>query len=163
MIMFRTGYLWLGLTHGIPTQSISSAIPSTIIAGTHTDDNDLPSGAQATYQAIHSTVTAPTLNASSIFKTVQSGTTVAITFLMGTSMPTNGAVGPKDSTTSARPTNTQPRNNYLEFCTRRYSNITEVCAHNSPFVRKNDVAANQVIEVTIQLDDGIRMRRLMLA
>ena len=61
------------------------------------------------------------------------------------------------TTTSAQPTNTQPCNNYPEFCSRRYSNITEVCAHNSPFVRKNNAGSNQALTVTQQLNDGIRM------
>jgi len=32
-----------------------------------------------------------------------------------------------------------------------------VCAHNSPFVNARNVAANQALPVTTQLDDGIRM------
>ncbi|KAJ5285993.1 hypothetical protein N7524_001299 [Penicillium chrysogenum] len=52
--------------------------------------------------------------------------------------------------------NTRPCNNYPEFCTRKYSNITMVAAHNSPFVRKNSVAANQELDVTTQLNDGVR-------
>ena len=56
-----------------------------------------------------------------------------------------------------RPTNTQPCNNYVELCDRRYSNITEVCAHNSPFVRDNNVGSNQALRVTQQLNDGIRV------
>jgi hypothetical protein len=32
-----------------------------------------------------------------------------------------------------------------------------VCAHNSPFVRKNNAGSNQALEVTQQLNDGIRM------
>ncbi|KAL6158329.1 hypothetical protein ACJBU6_02448 [Exserohilum turcicum] len=55
------------------------------------------------------------------------------------------------------PSNTQPCNNYLEFCNRKYSNITEVCAHNSPYTRKNNIARNQQYSVKQQLDDGIRM------
>ena len=42
----------------------------------------------------------------------------------------NGAATPTSN--SAQPTNTTPCNNYLEFCLRQYSNITEVSAHNSP-------------------------------
>lgn len=62
------------------------------------------------------------------------------------------------ATSSApRPTNTQPCNGYPEFCNRKYSNITEVCAHNSPFVRKRNIGANQALGVTQQLNDGIRM------
>lgn len=59
-------------------------------------------------------------------------------------------------TTSSRPLNTQPCNNYPEFCNRKYSNITEVCAHNSPFTRANNAARNQDYGVTQQLNDGIR-------
>lgn len=64
------------------------------------------------------------------------------------------------TTTSFRPplpSNTQPCNNYVEFCTRRYSNITEIAAHNSPFSRPNNVARNQDYPVIQQLDDGIRV------
>ncbi|KAF2035551.1 PLC-like phosphodiesterase [Setomelanomma holmii] len=57
----------------------------------------------------------------------------------------------------ARPSNTQPCNNYVEFCNRKYSNITEVCAHNSPFTKQNNAARNQAYGVTQQLNDGIRM------
>lgn len=48
-------------------------------------------------------------------------------------------------------------NNYAELCDRKYGNITEVSAHNSPFVRQNNAAANQALDVTAQLNDGIRM------
>ncbi|KAF2086122.1 PLC-like phosphodiesterase, partial [Saccharata proteae CBS 121410] len=61
------------------------------------------------------------------------------------------------TSTSATPTNTQACNGYTEFCARKYSNITEVCAHNSPFSKSNNAAANQVLSVTTQLNDGIRM------
>lgn len=61
------------------------------------------------------------------------------------------------TSTSAQPTNTQPCNNFPEFCERRYSNITEVCAHNSPFFRKGSAASNQELGVISQLNDGIRM------
>jgi len=53
--------------------------------------------------------------------------------------------------------NTQPCNNYPEFCDRQYSNITMVAAHNSPFVRPGNAASNQMFDVTSQLNDGIRM------
>lgn len=61
------------------------------------------------------------------------------------------------TTSAAQPVNTVPCNNYAEFCTRKYSNITEVCAHNSAFVVKDNAASNQVLPITDQLDDGIRM------
>lgn len=62
------------------------------------------------------------------------------------------------TTSSAQPVNTQPCNNYPEFCTRRYGNITEVAAHNSPFVKPGSAASNQQLGVIAQLNDGIRMR-----
>jgi hypothetical protein len=60
-------------------------------------------------------------------------------------------------TTPPRPSNTQPCNNYPELCTRKYSNVTEVCAHNSPFTRQRNLARNQDYGVTQQLNDGIRV------
>lgn len=62
-------------------------------------------------------------------------------------------------TTTLLPTNTQPCNLYVEFCTRPYSNITNVGTHNSPFVRRSNAAANQDLDVKNQLNDGIRMRK----
>lgn len=66
------------------------------------------------------------------------------------------------SSTSAgpQPTNKTPCNLHVEFCTRKYSNITQVCAHNSPFVKANNAAANQAFGVISQLDDGIRMLQI---
>ena len=61
------------------------------------------------------------------------------------------------TSTAAIATNTVPCNNYPEFCNRKYSNITQVCAHNSAFSKKNNAASNQVYSITEQLDDGIRM------
>ena len=69
------------------------------------------------------------------------------------------------STTSSAPaaTNTVPCNNYPEFCSRKYSNITEVCAHNSAFSIKDNAASNQVLSIVDQLDDGVRMSMLAQA
>ncbi|RMZ91063.1 hypothetical protein DV736_g1707, partial [Chaetothyriales sp. CBS 134916] len=61
------------------------------------------------------------------------------------------------TTSSLQPTNTVPCNGYSQFCSRLYSNITHVAAHNSPFVRPGNVASNQMLDVTTQLNDGIRM------
>ncbi|OJD19973.1 hypothetical protein AJ78_00167 [Emergomyces pasteurianus Ep9510] len=57
---------------------------------------------------------------------------------------------------SVQPTNTRPCNGYPEFCERKYGNITNVAAHNSPFVREGNIASNQNLPVTIQLNDGVR-------
>lgn len=66
--------------------------------------------------------------------------------------------GTKTALYPLRPTNTQPCNLYVEFCGRSYGNITYVGAHNSPFTRENNAAANQHLDTTTQLNDGIRMR-----
>jgi len=88
-------------------------------------------------------------------------TTNTITFLTGTAQGTTTLAGNFSTTTSssATPTvtNTQPCNNYPEFCSRKYSNITEVACHNSPFITPNNVAANQQFDVTYQLNDGVRL------
>src|SRR5690606_38356433 len=60
------------------------------------------------------------------------------------------------------PKNTQPCNQYLEFCNRSYGNITYIAAHNSPFVQKKNAAVNQHLDVKAQLDDGIRMREFQI-
>lgn len=69
---------------------------------------------------------------------------------------TTGSTASRTSS-SETPTNTQPCNNWPEFCQRKYSNITEVAAHNSMFVRLDNAASNQELEVIAQLNDGIRM------
>ncbi|OJJ35855.1 hypothetical protein ASPWEDRAFT_41090 [Aspergillus wentii DTO 134E9] len=61
------------------------------------------------------------------------------------------------ATTSSGAANTQACNGYTEFCERKYSNITMVTAHNSPFAKKNNIASNQNYDVTTQLNDGVRM------
>lgn len=52
----------------------------------------------------------------------------------------------------------QPCNGYVEFCNRRFSNVTMVVAHNSPNVVPHNAASNQAVGVQAQLNDGIRGR-----
>jgi len=81
----------------------------------------------------------------------------------GTASTTSAVNGTSNSTarsttsSSAQPINTQACNNYPEFCSRKYSNITYIAAHNSPFVNPNNAAANQDYGVIAQLNDGVRM------
>ena len=70
----------------------------------------------------------------------------------GTSGPTSRIIS-----SSASPTSTQSCNSYPQFCNRKYSNITQVAAHNSPFIQQNNAARNQMLPVEDQLNDGIRM------
>ncbi|KAJ5297868.1 hypothetical protein N7508_008117 [Penicillium antarcticum] len=98
-------------------------------------------------------------------QTIVSTTTDSITLLTGgghtTTLGNNSmnatATTATNTATNTPVVNTRPCNGYAEFCTKKYSNITMVTAHNSPFVRKNNVAANQALDVTSQLNDGIRM------
>lgn len=81
----------------------------------------------------------------------QPGTTLA-----GNSSITLSATASSTTASEPPPQNTQPCNNYPEFCTRKYSNITMVAAHNSPFVRPGNAASNQNLPVEDQLNDGVR-------
>ncbi|KAH4096352.1 hypothetical protein HBI25_184410 [Parastagonospora nodorum] len=87
-----------------------------------------------------------------------SSTTEALTAIAGLSISAARTDGSASATTSVRPrpTNTTPCNGHLEFCQRRFSNISMVVAHNSPFVREHNAASNQVLPVLTQLNDGIR-------
>jgi hypothetical protein len=145
--------LAIGTVHG---QSVSIATDDpalTILTGTKEAGGESTTG---TYQTPTTTRTLATTALSSGLTSIGSNTTSAtVTYLTGTTSAT------KNSTTSAtaappKPVNTRPCNGYPEFCDRKYSNITVVGAHNSPFVRPGSAAANQQLGVTTQLNDGIR-------
>jgi hypothetical protein len=97
--------------------------------------------------------------------TTASSTSASVTYLVGgqgsssTSMSGTAMRNATSTSSSAQPTNTQPCNGHPQFCNRKFSNITMVAAHNSPFVRPENAASNQVLGVTTQLNDGIRMRK----
>ncbi|KAL9601303.1 MAG: hypothetical protein Q9219_002598 [cf. Caloplaca sp. 3 TL-2023] len=165
-------------TNVLPTTEASSTSISNL------GGDVVPTGAGVSYQSLTSTTTLSSGSLSG--ETALLASTIAIangsissdplasnsttnsptsfTLLEGTyqtTVPAN-ATGMGNSTssrtsTAPQPTNTQPCNNYPEFCTRRYSNVTEVAAHNSPFVASNNAAANQALGVADQLNDGIRM------
>lgn len=123
-----TGFLsYPSITEGVPLLSTGST--NSDVSNSFTGENSAETTSSVEYLTINGGKT----------------TTTAIS---GTALST---------TSSVAPTNTQPCNNYPEFCDRKYSNITEVCAHNSPFVRPDNAASNQYLDVTSQLNDGIRM------
>lgn len=74
-------------------------------------------------------------------------------------LPSNSTTNQTASSTtsSTRPTNTLPCNGWPEFCTRKYSNITFITAHNAAFAVENNAASNQELSIRDQLNDGIRM------
>lgn len=170
--------LVLSGTNTLPTTGTSStSIPN--LGG-----DIVPTGAGVSYQSLTSTTTlssgslsgetallATTLavvNGSAISDsttlTPSTSSSTSFTILEGSHQTTvtanstaTGNITSSSTSTSAKPTNTQPCNNYPELCSRKYSNITEVAAHNSPFVAHNNAAANQALGVIDQLNDGIRM------
>lgn len=111
-------------------------------------------GSQYTYVSSKGQVIVESSTSASASKS-RSTTSASLTTLGG-----NGNNGNASSTSSSRgPKNTVPCNGYPEFCNRKYSNITEVCAHNSAFSIPDNAGSNQVLSVTDQLNDGIRMRK----
>ncbi|KZF25644.1 PLC-like phosphodiesterase [Xylona heveae TC161] len=153
---------------------------------TNIGPDGLPTGSGVSYISYATTVTVPTSTSTSTgtstfgtltgsgnssTSTVVTATSQSVTLLVGGKLTTtavlNGTLssnatatmtGNSTSTsTSAAPTNTQPCNGWPEFCERKYSNITQVAAHNSMFDRPGNAASNQALDVLTQLDDGIRM------
>ncbi|KAK2737767.1 hypothetical protein FQN57_007415 [Myotisia sp. PD_48] len=132
-------------------------------------DDPIPTDSSELYLSYQSTATVtPTELVSSNSSDSQSTTeSNSVTVLVGskTAPLTTSANGTTlsgnttatETSSGATPTNTRPCNGYPEFCARSYSNITQVAAHNSPFVRPGNIASNQELEVTVQLNDGIRM------
>lgn len=171
--------------------SSSSSASAVVLTGTNTKATaTVPTGTYISYSStvrvssggdddgsggtrtVTQTAGASTTPSTSEEKTVTVKTQRTITLLTGaegtrtytggplTPVPVNSTAAGTSS--SAAPTNTQPCNGYTELCSRKYSNVTEVCAHNSPFTIKNNAASNQNYDVTTQLNDGIRMRKCHL-
>ncbi len=162
----------------MPVQRLSSLSPSSApseaakIVGTstlHRDDSESPPENHLLYpdrtakvadpsvyseNSVTSTAT-PNSGLSHADRLVEKTTSVELLDSATESISPTGR--PSSSPIASRPTATRPCNNYLEFCNRRYSNITEICAHNSPFARRGNLASNQDYGVLNQLNDGIRM------
>lgn len=155
----------------IPTSSITNLGENYVPPGSGGGDY-VPTGSGVSYISYSTTTTlngttallATTFavaNGSSLSASERPSTTTSYSLLQGTvgvsSIATTANSTASRTSTSPTPTNTTPCNNYPEFCNRKYSNITMVGAHNSPFVRPNNAAANQDLGVFAQLNDGIRM------
>ncbi|KAL2817865.1 PLC-like phosphodiesterase [Aspergillus granulosus] len=154
------------------TESLSSLLGTVT---TTIDDATVPTGEYITYtttsyltshgSVIDSTTFNVTTTSGSNTTTANATTTSSsdtVTVLVGGQTTISGnatnATQTSSHTPSATPVvNTQPCNGWPEFCNRKYSNITMVAAHNSPFVVQGNVASNQALDVQYQLDDGIRM------
>ncbi|KAF2809636.1 PLC-like phosphodiesterase [Mytilinidion resinicola] len=161
--------LWLSGLSGLAVATSSSQSIVTLSGTRITGADAAPTGSIAAFvsdfttqafstsgsmSGVSSSMAASNTSASSSRSTSNS----VILLVGGYSASTKSGNSTATSTTSSvLPTNTQPCNGYPEFCTRKYSNITEVTAHNSPFDVKNNAASNQALGVTTQLNDGIRM------
>ncbi|KXG45540.1 uncharacterized protein PGRI_033070 [Penicillium griseofulvum] len=141
----------VSVTTPVALPSGSYQEPSTTITLSDGDKSVVPVTSHHNGTMTASNQTAVTTTSDSLTLLVGGGgTTVIGNYSMNATATTTSTA------TKAPVVNTRPCNNYPEFCVRKYSNITNVAAHNSPFVRKNSVAANQVLDVTTQLNDGIR-------
>ena len=140
------------------TATVSAEEKITYLTGTKT--GSISRSVTGTYQTYSSKITYGTssLPTSLGYLTANYTDTNTVTYLTGsiTSSPTASETSTSTTASPPTPTNTRPCNNYPEFCNRKYSNITEVGCHNSPFVRAGSAAANQALNVTDQLNDGIR-------
>lgn len=154
------------------------------LTGTNTNDDiisgaDYLTGTAVSYSSYESTITLPSSTEVTVLSGMPTATESETASLQNQTITTNGSTivtavptssntqltasrastnGTAAATSSApRPTNTQPCNGYAEFCNLKYSNITQIGAHNSPFDIKGNAASNQELDVQTQLNDGIRM------
>ena len=140
------------ITVGVPFSKPTVLTLSTSITG---GGEDIPS--DATYFSPTTTISLVSSQGSLVVPTATSNQTQNSSISASTGTSVSSSTTLVSSTTAPAPTSTQPCNGYVEFCSRRYSNITEVCAHNSPFNIIGNLFSNQRLSVTSQLDDGIRM------
>lgn len=143
------------------TSSSSSGADTTVLSGTVITSSYITLGTTSvSYISLGTTTWVGTRSVTD--NNTETANVQTVTYLTGSSTVTATITGnfstTASSTTISAPTatNTQPCNNYVEFCERKYSNITVVGCHNSPFVRLGNVAANQEYDVTAQLNDGAR-------
>ena len=149
---------WLHLVLAKTTQTTSASISSESSANTTSSIEaqltEIPTDSRATYPSgditrIVQSSTNATVALSSFNQTSSSSSSAAIeTLLHGSSTDLGSASTPTAGSATC--------NGYAEFCDRKYSNITYVVAHNSPFHKAHNAASNQDFDVTIQLNDGIR-------
>lgn len=173
----KYGCLLVAVVQAQPTTTITGSATLSI-STTGVSEATLPTGSYVTYS---STITIPSSELSTFGSITNVASSMGIgnmtsstiatpsesrTVLQGTKSPTisavngtviqNATASASSTSSSAQPTNTRPCNNYAEFCNRKYSNITMVSAHNSPFDVPGNLASNQDLPVTIQLNDGVR-------
>lgn len=142
----------------------STTVDGTLVASIVTNPSiAAPTGSYISYtaQITPSTSSSIATNTTVALNGTRTSTTTGAAIIL-TGVPhssSTGTVNGSATSTSSGATasNTQPCNGYVEFCDRRYSNITYVCSHNSAFVKPGNVASNQDYGIPAQLNDGIRM------
>lgn len=117
---------------------------------------EIPTGSGATYpdQGITSTYsTSSAFNnaTASLHPSNQTATSTSTSSATETELG-----GTRTASAISNPSSGVRCNGYTEFCNRKYSNVTYVVAHNSPFHKPNNAASNQDFDVTTQLNNGIR-------
>ncbi|KAI6879106.1 PLC-like phosphodiesterase [Hortaea werneckii] len=143
-----------------PTSQIRVTTRSTSTTNTGTSSSTGSGSGSSSGSSSSSNTNSNTHSNSTVTTSTGRTTTQTVTTITGgdssTSTRTTGSATSSTST-GPIPSNTVPCNNYPEFCSRQYSNITQICAHNSYFSVKNNAASNQDYDMHMQLDDGIRM------
>ncbi|KAL6878794.1 PLC-like phosphodiesterase [Trichoderma novae-zelandiae] len=144
---------------GAQKVSYSDTTGLTFFQGTKTQrvgGDPVPTGVYTTY---HSKIT---LTGAASPKTHSGSGSGTSTGSAASGTLTTGSLGIGSNLTATatgsvpQPTNTQACNNYVELCSRKFGNITQVGCHNSPFVRPGNSGSNQELPVKTQLDDGVR-------
>jgi len=142
-------------TASISATSVDTAALSTLstLAGSNVS---IPTGSYITYSSTVTLSSSVTSAANvSTNNTALSTSTRSTNVLVGSSRSATGTA----TGSSVAPSNTRPCNNSPEFCSRKYGELTQVCAHNSAFAVKNNIFSNQDVSITGQLNDGVRMSR----
>ncbi|KPI35332.1 uncharacterized protein AB675_9952 [Cyphellophora attinorum] len=146
---------------------VSCLVPCSVLCANADDESssyevaltEIPSGSRATYgdySAATSTLTAASSSYNSTTQNATSSTRPTSSQSLTSETQTTIVGTASSGSASSDPTNSAKCNGYTEFCGRKYSNITYVVAHNSPFHIPNNGASNQDLDVITQLDDGVR-------
>jgi len=158
--LLSTAYLLLASlrTGNCATTSISSVLSTSSNEATTSTTasydaylTEVPTNTRATYPGQDTTSTNSNATTSTQ-STNQASTTSTTSSALETDLRGTGTAStyPSGSAGGVR------CNGYEELCNRKYSNVTYVIAHNSPFHMANNAASNQDFDVTTQLDNGVR-------
>ena len=122
------------ITGSITGSSEASVPTGSYISYSSTVTISTTSGILGSISDVATSIGTGNLSSHSTSNVVSSLSQLIIQGSVTTALNETGSVNVTATSTSSsvQPTNTTPCNNYPEFCSRQYSNITEVSAHNSP-------------------------------